>query len=170
MINEKYVKVKIQGLFELDKLANKYNLEREFLREFHNSHCNFHEIIPKSLVNYLEYIYIPKTAYNEWNSNQVKSTFIDYPLSKMKTHYGFISTYFPQKLVVQNKFQIERNNFIVEISKEKTFVNNQELDLIIEQMLEKINETLYPLQLRVNKNGEFDEIINGVEVYDRWKK
>lgn len=56
------------------------------------------------------------------------------------------------------------------MTKDKTYVNNQKIEQTIEQLFEKANNTLYPLQILTERNGTLSKIVNADEVAERWKK
>ncbi|WP_026449529.1 hypothetical protein [Aequorivita capsosiphonis] len=56
------------------------------------------------------------------------------------------------------------------IEKFDFFINNQEPNLIIEQLFDEINKTIYPVHLDVNKYGAIETISNLEDIKSRWEK
>ena len=49
---------------------------------------------------------------------------------------------------------------MVEINKGKNYINNAEVDNIIEKLFEKAEQAIYPLKITVDEKGGFSKIEN----------
>jgi hypothetical protein len=165
----KFAKVKIEGIFNLEIFSGEYGMTQEEVIGFHNKHCSFQELLTLSLPKYVEYVYIPADKFEARDRKLLKSTTLDLPDVFSEKIYGVVIKFLPKDLQIHYKIKIKRTPFHLELIKEKTYVNNQEIDQIIEQLFEKAEHVLYPLQISVKKNGRLDNIINHEQIADRWK-
>lgn len=170
MSNEtKFFKVKIKGIFNLEEFSKEYEMSLEELIAFHNKHCSFQELLTLSLPKYVEYIYIPLDKFEARDRKLLKSSTLNLPAVSSERVYGVVIKFLPKDLQIHYKIKVKRTPFYLELIKEKTYVNNQEIDKVIEQLFEKAEQVLYPLQISVNKNGGLDNITNHEEIASRWK-
>ncbi|MET7038037.1 hypothetical protein [Elizabethkingia miricola] len=167
--DKEYVKIRIDGILDLEEISRGYEMTSEELIEFHNKHCALHELLTLTLPKYVEHLYIPEKAFKKQESNQLKSTKLDLPNTESTKVYGVIMKFFPKELQLHYKIKIKRKQNRVELSKEKTFVNNQEVDKIVEQIFEKAEQTLYPLKVIIKDNGNILRIDNVEEIALRWR-
>lgn len=167
---QKYIKLKTEGNFDLQAVADEFNLSAAELIAFHNQHCTLHELLPLSLPKYVEYIYLPLINFQERDEKLLKSTKLSLPQIASEKNYGVIINFLPKKLSIHYKIKVNRTAEFIAIIKEKTFVNNQEIDQTIEQLFEKAEQVLYPLQILTNDNGSLSKILNRKEINERWKK
>lgn len=172
MIKEEpeYIKLKIEGILNLQKTAEDHNLTSAELIAFHNQHCKLQELLPLSLPKHVDYIYLPPNNFLERDLKLLKSTILQIPEIKSEKTYGVVLNFLPKKLSIHYKIKVNRNGEFLEIIKEKTYVNNLEIDQTIEQLFEKAEQVLYPLQVSINSNGSINKILNSKEINDRWKK
>ena len=56
------------------------------------------------------------------------------------------------------------------VRKYQTFLNEQEPDTNIDQLYQKLDQLLYPLQLSLHNDGTINSIVNKQEISDRWFK
>lgn len=168
VINE-YKKVKVEGILNLKEFSAEYEMTTEELLSFHNKHCSFQELLTLSLPKYVEYVYIPSDKFETRDQKLLKSTTLDLPVVSSEKTYGVIIKFLPKNLQIHYRIKIKRTPFHLELTKEKTYVNNQEIDKVIEQLFEKAEQVLYPLQMSVKKDGGLENIINHEEIAKRWK-
>lgn len=166
----KYIKLKIEGILNLQKTAEDHNLTSAELIAFHNQFCNLQELLPLSLPKHVDYIYLPPKNFREREIKLLKSTNILRPATKSEKTYGVVLTFLPKELSIHFKIKVIRIGEIIEIIKEKTYLNNLEIDQTIEQLFEKAEQVLYPLQISTHNNGGLNKILNSKEINDRWKK
>ncbi|WP_282631118.1 hypothetical protein [Empedobacter sedimenti] len=164
-----YIKYKIEKILDLDELAHTFELNPNELRLFHNLHCEIHQLLPEFLPKYVDYIYLPIENYKNWNSKQLTSSTLILPDLKSTKRYGIVLQYSPQNLSIHYEIEINRNQLFIEINKKETFINHQKVDLIVEQMIEKASEVIFPLQIKINDNGSLNEIVNDKEIRKRWQ-
>jgi len=165
----KFTKVKIEGIFNLEEFSEEYKMTPEEFLNFHNKNCNFQELLTLSLPKYVEYVYIPSDKFEIRDQKLLKSATLDLSAVSSEKIYGVVIRFLPKDLQIHYRIKIKRTSFHLELTKEKTYVNNQEIDKIIEQLFEKAEQVLYPLQVSVKKNGGLDNIINHEEIAKRWK-
>ena len=168
VINE-YKKVKVEGILNLKEFSAEYEMTPEEFLNFHNKHCSFQELLTLSLPKYVEYVYIPSDKFETRDQKLLKSTTLDLPVVSSEKTYGVVIKFLPKNLQIHYRIKIKRTPFHLELTKEKTYVNNQEIDKVIEQLFEKAEQVLYPLQISVKKNGGLENIINHEEIARRWK-
>ena len=168
VINE-YKKVKVEGILNLKEFSGEYEMTPEEFLNFHNKHCSFQELLTLSLPKYVEYVYIPADKFETRDQKLLKTTTLNLPAVSSEKTYGVVIKFLPKNLQIHYRIKIKRTPFHLEFTKEKTYVNNQEIDKVIEQLFEKAEQVLYPLQISVKKNGGFENIINHEEIAKRWQ-
>ncbi|WP_261512539.1 hypothetical protein [Chryseobacterium paludis] len=166
---KEYIKVKTEGILNLEILCNEYDMTAEELVGFHNRHCGLLELLTVSLPKYVEYIYIPSEKYKVRDVRLLKSSTIELPEKPSDKVYGVIIKFKPKNLQIHYTIRVKRTEAYIELIKEKTYINNQEIDKIIEQLFEKAEQVLYPLQVSTNKNGELKSILNNEDIAKRWQ-
>ena len=167
---EKYSKVKTEGVFNLNQTAKEFNLTTAELVAFHNQYCAIHELLPLSLPKYVEYIYLPTKNFLERDIKLLKSTKLTLPEELSDKTYGVMINFLPKDLKIHYKIKVKRTAQFLEIIKEKTYINNQEINQTIEQLFEKAEQVLYPLQIITDEKGRLFQIINSEEIKKRWEK
>lgn len=165
----KFAKVKIEGVFNLEEFSGEYEMTPEEFLNFHNKYCSFQELLTLSLPKYVEYVYIPSDKFETRDQKLLKSATLDLPVVSSEKTYGVVIKFLPKNLQIHYRIKIKRTPFHLELTKEKTYVNNQEIDKVIEQLFEKAEQVLYPLQMSVKKYGGLENIINHEEIAKRWK-
>jgi len=166
---QEYTKVKIEGILNLKKLSGEYELTPEELVGFHNQYCSLQELLTLSLPKYVEYIYIPSDKFEIRDRKLLKSAVLEIPSISSEKVYGVIIRFLPKDLQIHYKIKVKRTASQIELTKEKTYVNNQGIDKMIEQLFEKAEQILYPLQISIKNNGGLNNIINHEEIAKRWK-
>ncbi|WP_312079520.1 hypothetical protein [Chryseobacterium sp.] len=150
MTNE-FQKVKIEGILNLKELSAEYEMSSEELVTFHNKHCGFQELLTLSLPKYVEYVYIPLDKFKTRERKLLKSSTLHLPSVSSEKIYGVVIKFLPKELQIHYKIKVKRTPFYLELNKEKTYINNKEIDKVIEQLFEKAEQVLYPLQISVKK-------------------
>lgn len=168
--NQDYIKLKIEGIFKIKEVAEEFNMTSEDLVTFHNKFCDISELLPLNMAKHVEHVYLPTQNFKERDIKLLKSTNLLRPSAKSEKTYGVVLNFLPKKLSIHYKIKVNRNGEFLEIIKEKTYVNNLEIDQTIEQLFEKAEQVLYPLQVSINSNGSINKILNSKEINDRWKK
>ncbi|MGN7864191.1 hypothetical protein [Chryseobacterium sp. 22458] len=168
-VTKEYKKVKVEGILNLKELSGEYEMTPEELVGFHNHYCSIQELLTLSLPKYVEYLYIPSDKFEIRDRKLLKSATLDLPTQLSEKVYGVIIKFLPKNLQIHYKIKVKRTPTYIELVKEKTYVNNQGIDKIIEQLFEKAEQVLYPLQISVKNNGGLDRIINHEQISHRWK-
>lgn len=171
MVSEdSYIKLKINGLLDLETLSKEYQISKEEIIKFHNQHCEIGEILPLYLPKYVPFLYLPKRNYENRNSEFVKSNTLQNPIRKSVKKYGVVIKYLHSSTQIHFEVDVKRDGNLVEIIKGKNYINNAEVDNIIEKLFEKAEQTIYPLKITVDKKGGFSKIENEKEIQERWEK
>lgn len=165
-----YTKLKIEGNFNVEKFSEEFKMSPLDLVAFHNKHCEIHELLSVSLPKYIEYLYLPTDAFIERDRQLLKSSSLHLPSIHSHKKYGVVFLFSPKKLQIQYEVNVKRKANFLEITKEKTFVNNQVVNKLIEQLFENAEQTLYPIQILQRQNGEVEKIENHGEIFQRWKQ
>ncbi len=164
------------------------------LKQFHNSHCELNKIIKDEVVEN-QILLIPysnhelrkienyKGDYQNFFRNQKNS--IDFANQLFVYNPSKTSINYVVKTQVIDRFQEEDQYFecefsirkiseskgksIIEIIQKNVVVNNKELETKIEILAKKCSDCLYPLQISVNQNGEFESINNFEDLKKKWE-
>lgn len=164
-----YIKLKVDGLLDLDMLANEYHIPKHTLIDFHNKHCEISEILPLFLPKYVPFVYLPKSNFESRNTLLIPNSTLTYPVGKSEKNYGVVIKYLHSDVQMHFEVHIKKENNIVEINKKKTFVNNKEIENLIEKLYETSQQAIYPLRVAMRSNGSFSEIVNQEEISERWR-
>jgi len=171
MVSEdSYIKLKINGLLDLEVLSKEYQISKEAIIKFHNQHCEIGEILPLHLPKYVPFLYLPKKNFENRNSEFVKTNDLQYPIGISEKKYGVVIKYLHKNSQIHFEVDVKRNGYLVEINKGKNYINNTEVESIIEKLFEKAEQAIYPLKISVDKKGSFSKIENEKEILERWEK
>ncbi len=98
---------------------------------------------------------------------------------KSKINYGVMYTMYTNDVVNTIKYEMSveclaeevDNHFLFQLDKtSKTFINDEEVNEIADELADKTARTIFPLVLLVNKKGEWKEVYNADEIKNRWQK
>jgi len=171
MVSEdSYIKLKINGLLDLEALSKEYQLAKEEIIKFHNQYCEIGEILPLHLPKYVPFLYLPKKNFENRNSEFVKTNDLQYPIGISEKKYGVVIKYLHKNSQIHFEVDVKRNGYWVEINKGKNYINNTEVENIIEKLFEKSEQAIYPLKITVDKKGSFSKIENEEEIQERWEQ
>ncbi|REC51035.1 hypothetical protein DRF62_17865 [Chryseobacterium piscium] len=165
-----FAKVKIEGIFNLEEFSKEYKMTPQEVIQFHNQHCGLQELLSLNLSKYVQHVYLPYKNYEEEDIKVLKSTTLELPTRNEEKEYGVVIKFSPKDLQIHYKIKVKRTLDLLTLTKDKTYVNNQKIEQTIEQLFEKANNTLYPLQILTERNGTLSKIVNADEVAERWKK
>lgn len=168
-MKNKYIKLKIEENFNLEKLSKEFEINSKELIAFHNKHCEIHELLSTSLPKYVEYIYLPIEKFKVRESQLLENSKLKLPIAENSKTYGVIVKFSHKDKQLHYKIQVKRESSFVELQKEKSYINNHEVEKIAEQIFEKTEQALYPLKISVENNGSFRNIENIKEISSRWK-
>ncbi|WP_309608996.1 hypothetical protein [Flavobacterium sp.] len=101
---------------------------------------------------------------------------INLTLFKTIKNYGILIKSLENNILKTNiHYEIEvecidhkNQHFIFEINQKQVFINNTVPDSKIENLLYRAGQTLYPLQLNINKYGQISGIVNYKYIKKRW--
>ncbi|MCV9929313.1 hypothetical protein OIU83_16725 [Flavobacterium sp. LS1R49] len=97
--------------------------------------------------------------------------------SNQKRVYGFTYENFENDILkkqmhyeMEINFMQDRyaNNCVFEINRKQIFIDNKAPDSKMEQIVDKAAQAMYPLRIKVKKNGEIEEILNSDVIGKRW--
>lgn len=98
--------------------------------------------------------------------------------TKRKVYYGVMYTMCAKELTNTIKYEMSvqclgeeiDNHFLFQLEKtSKTFINDEEVNEIADELADKIARTIFPLVLLVNKKGEWKDVFNADEIKNRWQ-
>ena len=168
-MKEDFIRVKTKGYPTLEDLATEYNITMQELVEFHNARCSVVDLLSISFPKYLESVYMPADKYMTRQDITLASTQLRLQSITSDKEYGVHIKYSPKQLQIHYKIKVNRNQQKVTLFKERVFINNKGVERVVEQMFEKMDKTMYPLELMTTSNGKIDSIANDTEIVKRWK-
>jgi hypothetical protein len=164
----------------LKELATFFKLTEEQLKRYHNTYCPLDDLIGHDIPNHVTIIYVPPEdkELREKIFNPNGGNFINYKTKNtldnkgaFNKRYGIIQKTFindEEKLKIHYETEIKKNNNKLEIKRNSVYLNHQRPDLIVEQMADKIGNTMYPLELELNDDGTIKGVNNQQAILDRW--
>lgn len=170
VLEDSYIKLKINGLLDLEALSNEYQIPKEEIVKFHNQHCEIGEILPLHLPKYVPFLYLPRKNFENRNLEFVKTNDLQYPIGVSQKKYGVVIKYLHSNTQIHFEVDVKRDGHLVEINKRKNYINNAEVDNIIEKLFEKAEQAIYPLKVTVDEKGSFSKIENEKEIQERWER
>lgn len=163
------IKIEIKNLVDIDSISKEYNISKHELISFHNRNCALHELLPEKLPKYISSIYIPVEKYNAWKEKQLPASRITIPGASEKFTYGVLITQQPSELQMDYLIDIRKQaENKISISRQKLYVNNNEVEMMVEKMMETAGEALYPIEMSLNKKGKPERIDNAEDIRTRW--
>jgi hypothetical protein len=99
--------------------------------------------------------------------------------NKKEMHYAVMCTMFKNDAFNTLKYEMSikylegeiNNHFLCEVDKtSKTFINDEEVNELADELAEKTTSCIYPLKLIVNKMGIWEDVYNSEEIKSRWAK
>ncbi|REC59310.1 hypothetical protein DRF65_26800 [Chryseobacterium pennae] len=164
------IRIEVGNLADLEILSKEFNIPKKELIAFHNQHCSLHEILPDHLPKYIKYLYIPADIQIQRKDKIVNSR-IDLPDTLADLTYGVLIKDALSGIQMHYLVDIQREyENKVSFTKRKMYVDDQELELMMEKLIESASEALYPLDFSLKKDGKIDKILNGKEIRKRWEK
>lgn len=166
----KSIRIEIGNLMDLETLSQEFDIPKQELIAFHNQHCALHETLPDQLPKYIKYLYIPADKKSLWKDSHLLHSRIDLPDTPADLTYGILIreslSEIQMHYLIDIRKEIENR---ISITKRKMYVNDQELEKMMEKLAETASEALYPLDFSLKKNGSPDKILNGKDIQERWK-
>lgn len=165
------ITLKIENIVDIDALSREYDMAKEDLISFHNQHCALHEILPEALPKYIQYLYLPADKYRNWEKKQVQISRIDMPATLDILTYGVLIRQYPSDVQINYLVDIQKKEENeVSVKRHKLYVDEIEVELMVEKMMETAGEALYPLKLSLGNEGKIENILNVKEIISRWNK
>ncbi|VXC01365.1 conserved hypothetical protein [Flavobacterium sp. 9AF] len=180
----KYKKYKIKKNDTLESIANKLEKSIHEIKSFHNVFCDSDSYIGVSLPNHLKELYIyPEFNEKELSLLQKVFTNDNYKLSQTPSNntlnYGVMYTIYSGKEKNSIKFEVEvqylekknEDNLLFLVNKKSiTYINDEEVNTIADELAVKTSSVLYPLELVITNEGNWIAIHNYETIYKRWEK
>ncbi len=165
------IKIEIDNLVDINFLSEEYGISKEELILFHNQNCKLHELLPEKLPKYISHIYLPVDKYSEWKGKQLLSTHIEIPEFSGDFVYGVSIVQQPSDLKMHYLVDVKRTSENrISISRQKLYVNDEEVNLMVEKLIEIAGEALYPIHFSLDSKGGLEKINNAEEIKARWKE
>lgn len=102
---------------------------------------------------------------------------LDFGASNQKRIYGFLYENFENDILknqifyeVEVDFLNDRygNNCVFEIDRKQIFINNKTSRSHLEQIADQAGQTIFPLRIKIKKNGAIEKILNHDLIKQRW--
>ncbi|WP_374172422.1 hypothetical protein [Flavobacterium tructae] len=164
----------------LESVAEKLNIETEYLKEIHNGKARFWDKIRSSFPKHLTEIYVYSDVLEAQSLEKEVKREIGRNLFPVKFYasktYGYTFENFEGDLL-KNKIHYEieavykKNDFdlkIIEINRKQVYINHKMPDVAVEQLLDKIAQNLFPIALKIGDTGEIKAIANHNVIKERW--
>lgn len=179
----KYKKYKIKKGDTLKSISIQLEKSTHEVKNFHNIFCSEEEYIGTKLPIHLKELYI-YPEYNEKELSLIPKVAFNKPYElelkpfQNKLTYGVMYTITTGKEENTLKFEVSitfksitlEGNFIFEVDRiSKNFINDEETSNIADELAEKTNAVLYPLEVVVNQKGSWIGINNYKEIKTHWK-
>lgn len=164
----KYVKLKIDDVPNLDLISQKLQISRADIIEFHNSQCDFWDLLHKEIPTYVEHLFLPEDKYVIWQNNQLPSSTIVAPQFS-KASYGVVIKQPTNSLKIHYLIDEYKDENTTTFTKHKLFVNDNAVELMIEKLTEMAGNALDVIQLKTKSDGSYVELLNFEEIQNKWK-
>lgn len=163
-----YILIPVSTPLHLEDFAKQYEIESKFLLDFHNKRCKVSEMLSLTISRYVEFIYFPLELYTDRQEKLLEYSTLKYPEIIKDKEYGILSYFHPQDLKIHYKIKLKKESLCVEIQKDTTYINDQETEKTVEKILEKAEQSLFPLMVSVNANGGINKVENSKDISVRW--
>lgn len=165
------IRIEIENLVDLETLSQEFDIPKKELIAFHNQHCSLHETLPDQLPKYIKYLYIPADKKRLWKDSRLLYSGIDLPDTPADLTYGILIRESSTEIQMHYLVDIQKGNGSrISITKRKMYVNDQELEKMMEKLAETASEALYPLDFSLRKDGSPNKILNTKDIQKRWRK
>lgn len=169
IIKEKFTKLKIPKLLNLEEIGEEYAMSVQEIVDFHNKHCKLPDLLTVNIPKYVEYLYLPTEKCKIRQAQLLKSTRLSLPQTISNKTYGIQLKFPASDLKIHYRIDVNRSiEGTVRLFKQKTFINNYEVEHPIEQLAETAISAIFPLLLLLNGDGSVKHIINQEEIKRRW--
>ncbi|GAA3508389.1 hypothetical protein GCM10022393_19360 [Aquimarina addita] len=175
-------------------IAKDNNLNAEELKAYHNSRVEIYEQIENRLPFTLQFVVLPPDGYILENGKEVwgnkdepePETVITQFYGKLDREtpeneliYGVLKTIQSgeKETIIKYKVSVrfypeneETYNYVTVNLISKIFINDQVADLIADQMAVDCIESIYPVILKIDRNGLLEDVVNHEDILQRWEK
>lgn len=172
----------------LHKVAQEFAIPPKELRRYHNIYCEIPDLIEADIPSHLKVLFVPPVK-----SHIATNSTLETKPRKVNFVNGNSLPFFPsgskKNYAVQYVLEVgEKKNIIhfeasvkwiavdpkgyhfFEIDRlTKTFINNAQPDIMIEELAIKTAEILYPLQIVVDRTGKWIDVHNYHQIVERWE-
>lgn len=183
-MNPQHRKYKIQKGDTLAGVASKLGCSEYDLKSYHNTYCSLSDLIelefPKNMTELLlpAIDFVKKITIEEGEKKILLGTngeLILYP-TRINKNYGVLITLETGSTVQTIKYEInlryikhEEKDMVFEINRiSSVYINDYEPDNIADILAVKTAQVLYPLQITVDKTGNFTGIYNHESIVEKW--
>lgn len=104
---------------------------------------------------------------------------LDFGASNQTRIYGFLYEIFENDILKNQIFyEVEvvfltdqyGNNSVFEINRKQIFINNKKSRSHLEQIADDAGQAIFPIRIKIKKNGEIEKILNQDAIVHRWKE
>ncbi|ELY2018669.1 hypothetical protein SL053_002600 [Flavobacterium psychrophilum] len=182
MVTEsQFVKYALKENDTLESVAKELHISIEYLMLMHNDQAIMFDKIKSRYEGFpvhLTEIFVTKeTIIQVEEKKQKKTGYAIFPNKFYeKRTYGFsLENYENELLKTKIHYELEMvyvkkdsSSNILEINRKQVYINNKEPEFIIEQLADKISQTIFPIQVKLSGQGEIEAIENHEEIKKRW--
>lgn len=173
-------KYPIQEGDTLESVAKKLNIQTEYLKEVHNAKAGFWDKIRSKFPKHLTEIYVysdvleeqsPEKEVKRETGRNIFSTSFYTPKKYGYSLKNYEGDHLKNKIHYEVEAVYKENDFnfkIIEINRRQVYVNHKMPDVAVEQLLDKIAQNMFPIELRISDAGEIKAIANHKEIKERW--
>lgn len=104
---------------------------------------------------------------------------LDFVASNQTRIYGFLYEILENDILKNQIFyEVEvvfltnqyKNNCVFEINRKQIFINNKKSRSHLEQIADDAGQAIFPIRIKIKKNGEIEKILNQEAIVHRWKE
>lgn len=172
---------KIPKGITLEEMALFFEVDKNYLKRYHNIHCEKVDLIEKGMMpKHLEKLFVPPKdkdyeKYLMSGDGDLADSLADDFLRNRPFYkeYGVIQTTY------ENGKQKNRISFLTEVKKhdaslfsitrKSIYIDYKAPDLTMAQIAEKAGSIFFPLEVETLENGNLKQICNMKEIKERWK-
>lgn len=172
-----YNKYKIEKGDTLSKIASKFGISPNQLREYHNRYCSLDDLLSgnEKLPKHLKEILLPEGQLT-YKEKVEKSLDTHFSLGKEKQYKIEIdnSFFIKKNLMSQNQTESvweiseENNNAYIKVQDTQIIKYNSQLKDLMD-LVKEINKSSDYLVIALNSDGTMGEVINKKEIIDKWE-
>ncbi|KQT24167.1 hypothetical protein ASG22_09125 [Chryseobacterium sp. Leaf405] len=177
---EKPAFVRIPKGSTLDEMSRLFEVDKDYLKRHHNIYCEYNDLIEKEFPKHLVKLFVP-TKNKEYETSLISGgeMIIFFPEDILVKNKLFHKKYGIRQILHENGTEKTKMSFMMEVEKvaksgysivrNNIYINNRAPDLVTEQMVEKVGNIFFPLEVETLENGNLKQITNIDEIRKRWK-